>query len=493
LTLPFRTGVVTPWVGARRVTTYVALGAAVAVAAVAMGVLAASVDGISPAAALLAAPALVAFGFVVTRGPTWCLAGLMAGVVLGYAHDSVSIGGIDLRVPDAFFVALAVWALVIRSRTGQRGWIRGRRLLALWLAALGLSLYPLFVHGSVDTGAFVGWLRLVATFSLVWLVPYSMFRLRDVQFVFGFLAFVTTLELVLALGNAVAARDFTTRLSGANDPNTTGLIAAMVIVLALHGPLRVRPPLRLTMLLIGVVSLLMTRSLGSTAAAVVALGIYGVQRLTARRGRGPRQQLVVPTRLIVMLIAGLGLAMALRPGNLPTNSEFGHSTTVHRAILASAGIELFREHPLLGVGWQQSPIQVSTKRVNTALRKEFGPGVNPDFFPSEKQTTEVHNSYVQVLAEAGLVGFLLLLSVLLVMGRGIADILRTVRHNPQLHVAARAATVLLVVVLVWWNDNTLYGAQPESVLAATFLGILAATPAIGRGVETGDERVATTV
>ena len=123
---------------------------------------------------------------------------------------------------------------------------------------------------------------------------------------------------------------------------------------------------------------------------------------------------------------------------------------------------------------------IGSPAVTAALRKRFGNGINPEFIPEVSQTTEVHNSYIQVLAEAGLLGFLLLIAVLVALGRGIAGILRSVRSDHRLYIAARAAVVLLVVILVWWNDNTLYGAQPESILAATFLGVLAATPAVAR-------------
>ncbi len=74
------------------------------------------------------------------------------------------------------------------------------------------------------------------------------------------------------------------------------------------------------------------------------------------------------------------------------------------------------------------------------------------------------------LPRAGLLGFLLLVAVLITMGRGIAAVLRSVRSNQRLYVAARAALVLLVVVLVWWNDNTLYGAQPERSSRRRFSG-----------------------
>src|SRR4029077_2746675 len=115
------------------------LGVGVIALAVAVGVGVASSTSLSVGVALLAAPALVVFGFLVVQGPKWCLLGLIAAVVFGYAHDSVKLGSVDVRIPDAFLVALACWVVVLRARDGQRGWIPGRRLLGLWLAALGFS------------------------------------------------------------------------------------------------------------------------------------------------------------------------------------------------------------------------------------------------------------------------------------------------------------------------------------------------------------------
>ena len=461
---------------------------AVVAIGVAVGVGAASITTIPVGVALLAAPVLVAFGFLVAQGPKWCLLGLIAAVVFGYSRDSVALGTVDLRVPDIFLVALAGWVVVLRARGGQRGWIPGRRLLAVWLAALGFSLYPLLVHGTVDASALVVWLRVVSTFALVWLVPYALNRLRDIEFVFGGIAIILTAELLLTILNALSRGDVGARLTGVNEANTNGLLAAMVIVLALHGPVPRRPSQKLFMFVIGIVGLVMARSLGATAAAVVALGLYGVGSVNARRSNSHRQQLVVPTRLLAMIVIGFAAVMALRPANLPTSPEFGKSTTVHRVVLADAGLELFQRNPLFGVGWQQAPQQVGSPAVNSVLRQRFEQSVNPDFIPKEGGAPELHNSYVQVLAETGLVGFLLLIGVLIAVGRGIARILRSVRANPHLYVAARAAVVLLVVSLVWWNDNTLYGAQPESVLAATFLGILAAVPVVARA-ERAEEAV----
>jgi hypothetical protein len=57
----------------------------------------------------------------------------------------------------------------------------------------------------------------------------------------------------------------------------------------------------------------------------------------------------------------------------------------------------------------------------------------------------------------------------------------------HLYVMARVAVILVVVILVWWNDNTLYGAQPETILCATFLGMLATMPLIAQTERTRPE------
>ena len=127
---------------ANRRATGMLLGLAVIALAFAVGVGVASSTSLPVGVALLTAPALVVFGFLVVQGPKWCLLGLIAAVVFGYSHDSVTLGSVDLRVPDLFLVALAGWVVVLRARNGQRGWIPGRRLLALWLAALGILALP---------------------------------------------------------------------------------------------------------------------------------------------------------------------------------------------------------------------------------------------------------------------------------------------------------------------------------------------------------------
>jgi hypothetical protein len=85
--------------------------------------------------------------------------------------------------------------------------------------------------------------------------------------------------------------------------------------------------------------------------------------------------------------------------------------------------------------------------------------------------SSVHNAYVQVLAEAGLVGALALLGVVIACWRRIRALRRKLVGTEAL--VARAVCSALIVNVLWFNDNAIFGAQPETVLLGTTLGILA--------------------
>ena len=139
--------------------------------------------------------------------------------------------------------------------------------------------------GHAQQDSVVAWLRLVATFSLVWFVPYALRTVSDVEFTLGALAVAATTEVGSAALENLAAGNVVDRLSGANGPNSTGMLAVVVLVLAIHGPVPRRRSLRYAMVVVGAVGLLMTRSLASTAAAVVVLGILRAPRHVPATGQ----------------------------------------------------------------------------------------------------------------------------------------------------------------------------------------------------------------
>jgi O-antigen ligase len=385
----------------------------------------------------------------------------------------VHVGPIDLRAIDVFWVALIVWMIAERQRAGRvRAADVGQRQLVVFLAALALSLLPLLIDAtSGSDGNVVAWLRLAQTFSLVALVPYAVSSTEDGEFVIGAVELAVAAEMVRAIVNAVLVGQVGQRLQGGNGPNTSGLLAAVLIVTAVHAPVPRARWLRVAMVVLGSIGLVMAESLGATVAVAGTLAIFGLRSVSTTRVRS--SALLTPTRVIVLLVAATVFAMTLRSENLPVSDNFRRSTTIHRVILAEAGIELFLQHPIFGVGWQRSPEAVQNKELNDQLRSRFGSSVNPQFLP-DQSPTGVHNAYVQIATEAGLLGIVGFLIFLVALIRGIRTLLRRLAADPRRYACARCAVAVLVVVAIWLNDNALYGAQPELVLAATMIGLLAA-------------------
>ena len=155
---------------------------------------------------------------------------------------------------------------------------------------------------------------------------------------------------------------------------------------------------------------------------------------------------------------------------------------MHRQVLATAGLELFVENPIIGVGWARAPEEIGSVRIDEALREQFGDEVNPEFFP-RKNPTNVHNAYVEVLAETGVVGVVLFLLFVVTAFRRIRVILNDPELSADALAYARCAAAIVLGIAVWFNDNAVFGNQPETVLLAVMLGVLAAIPALNRRIE----------
>jgi O-antigen ligase len=93
---------------------------------------------------------------------------------------------------------------------------------------------------------------------------------------------------------------------------------------------------------------------------------------------------------------------------------------------------------------------------------------SPDVTPAS-----VHNTYVQMLADLGLIGFVLFITAIASIGLAIGRLLREVRDGP-FWIPAWSSALGLVVVMVWLNDNALFGGQVETIVMATLVGILGA-------------------
>ena len=88
----------------------------------------------------------------------------------------------------------------------------------------------------------------------------------------------------------------------------------------------------------------------------------------------------------------------------------GVETYSQRTVLAYIGLRIWRDNPILGVGWQRSSRPEIFEPYVPDARERF-PDVVDLAFPAEGREWGVQNLYIQMLADAGVIGLTLLLMV----------------------------------------------------------------------------------
>jgi O-antigen ligase len=263
------------------------------------------------------------------------------------------------------------------------------------------------------------------------------------------------------------------RFGGLMGVGTLGLVSGLLVVYAV---LRRDVPSHLVWwiaaLALGLLGLFLAKSAGSILATAGACSVYMVA-MRSQRAQG--------THLARWLVIGGGMAMiaaiviwTLRPGDAANLIDDSYGSFAHRLMIADAGLRIFRDHPIIGVGWQASATEavVGTPALNAALMQSFKN--LPTYYFFLEMPTSLHNMYIQFLAELGIIGFALFVRGSVRVGQAVKVILRAIPAESPDKMWARFYALGLVFLLIWWNTNPLYGGQTESLLAFTFLGALAA-------------------
>ncbi len=410
-------------------------------------------------------------GVLFTRHPLWSLAAVLGATLLGLYTVSIPFGPFDLRVSDAPLAVLMAWAVHLRLQRGRapRNDV-GQLPLALLLIVFGISLLSSYGVARADfLHLLVSLLRAVATFSLVWLVPYAVRSAADRVFVLRALVLAAVFELGRTLLDAVQ-NGLPNRLRGVNGPNAEGLIAVIVLLAVMNLPL-FKPRYRVLIGVLAATCLVLTKSIASIAALMLVLGIFGLRTSTTTDAR--TDALLRPARVLVLLVGGLLLIATVRPQDLGSETALRSSSTVARLSYGYAGIRIFLDQPVLGVGWQRSssPDVIGSAEVVEKVKERFSE-VEANLLPSGQRVT-VHNAYIQVAAEGGVVALLVLLAALVLGRRGLRAVVARAGSETAM---ARLLVVEVAAVLIWWNDNPIFGAQPETIMFAVFLGLLASIP-----------------
>jgi Lipid A core - O-antigen ligase and related enzymes len=146
------------------------------------------------------------------------------------------------------------------------------------------------------------------------------------------------------------------------------------------------------------------------ATALIALAVV----LVARHELAPRRLAVVGAAAAIVLVG----VIAIRGSDLDAFARFlGASpgrqaaqptkiqTYAHRTVLAWIGFEIWKDHPLLGVGWEGSAEPANFLPYIPAARRRFS-DVSSNAFPSAAPNHQygVQNVWLQSLADLGVIG-----------------------------------------------------------------------------------------
>jgi O-antigen ligase len=197
------------------------------------------------------------------------------------------------------------------------------------------------------------------------------------------------------------------------------------------------------------------RWLFGITAMTIAAGVVAAQSVTsiAAAGCGVAAMMLLPGARRVRWAAAIGLvifvsAVALHPGSrarMKTMMSFAaggqlSEMTSFRLPAYSAGLAMFRERPLIGVG----PGVFRSLYMPYKLRLD---AEHPTWIRLGNQSFgQVHNDHLQLLAETGLPGYLIFLAALVVLGR--LSFTRRDQHTPTVRFVTAFAFPAVISLFV---------------------------------------------
>jgi len=384
-------------------------------------------------------------------------------VPLGSTH-------LGLELSDAAVVVVALVAL----REGVRaGFAPLRPALPLWIASVALILW-IFIRSDslvhlVTAAKFSEYALLAVSAPLIlrrrsdWeLVAAAIVAWSIVATCFGLLQF-----LGVDIADAWAA--------GRRQPSFLGhsdfaSLSALALAIGLAALLLAGERIGWAAIASGGLGLILS---GATAGLIgIAAGTAGFLYAVSRRRRLAVRDVAVSGVVVAIVAAGV---LVLRAGDLESFLRFVHlkgretqtaniQTYSHHALLAYVGYRIWRDHPVVGAGWQASTDPDVVDPELPAARKKF-PDVSPLAFPTRDHEWGVQNAYVQAAADLGLLGVVLWLAPF-----ALALVLALRANAPP---GAVAAFTILSAMGIWGGQGLVAGIPLD---AATWLGFgLAAT------------------
>jgi O-antigen ligase len=405
------------------------------------------------------------------------------GFTISAGSTSVHVVLSDIAVLAVAASALYVW-VVERPPLGPGRWV--------WLASVAFLawdfaavVYPRWLDESYDWHAHLVTAGKLAEYALLAPAVVVLVRRRaDLELVLGVLVAWSVAASAVAVVQFFGWRILAGWPTGWRQPSFIGHhdlaalsgAAGSIALVWLAFPRRGWGRLAASAAVAGAVGLILS---GSTAGAI-GFGLAAAAAFAAGRWRGAasRRRLAAIVCLPLVVVAGL---VPLRSGDVghllryfgigPKEKERNVETLVQRTLLIYIGWRIFLDHPAVGAGFQSS-LEHSVYSPYLADAQERFPSSPPRAFPSREHPWGVQNLYVQTLAETGVIGFALLVSV---FAAGLVLAARRAWRGPP-EVAVLAALWLLVCIGVWNALGTIAGI-PTDALTWLALGLAAAAAA----------------
>lgn len=353
------------------------------------------------------APLLVLVGVVGLGFVAICMSNLAAGLA-GFTVliflDRIPTLGTDItfvKLGGAVLAASWLFSVVQRGDDGRLLVRRHPMLAAVAFGFIAWTLVSLLWAPDVDIAAGVEF-RLLQGILLLFIAYSAVRERRHLNWVVGaFIAGATLSALVGLVGYTSPANTAPTgesaRLTGGiGDPNELAAILVPSVTFALFALATTRSALiRLALVasaVIGALALFETESRGG----LLALGVVFVAVLVLG---GPVRMSAVPVMLTTACAGIAYYTLIAPPEALARVTDFRAGGGSGRTDLWTVALEAFRDHPLAGVG-------IGNFEVVEPLYTLGVVSINRVDFVVER-TLVVHNTYLHVLAELGLVGLFL--------------------------------------------------------------------------------------
>ena len=405
---------------------------------------------------------------------------------------------IDVRLSDLALLVVLVTAAVAWARLrGHAGLSAARALWISGLALLAWLAFETFRPASTGDALFddhlVSFLKLVEYSLLALAVPLLVRREQDLSITVGGLVLWASAAVAVALAQFFGLDVFGAWNPGWRQPSFLGhhdlaALSALGLALAVAGILAARHRIPASglfplALLAGVLGLVVAGSVA--AAGGLAAGALIAWIAARRRFRPSFNRLLALAAVVAVVGAGV---TAVRGDALEDFLRFlgvrgddppqGVETYSQRTVLAYIGLRIFQDHPVLGVGWQRSSRPDVFEAYVPDARERF-PDVVDLAFPAEGREWGVQNLYVQMLADAGVIGLVLLL---LVGAAGLALALRAAARAPTPWAAGTGLLVVcaLLTLAGEWASLGIVPGIPLQAATCILLGLAAAGAIVAR-------------